>query len=526
MNSQNESKKKSFSPRPLLQLLPALVVAGAIFCTLPLTEPVLADIPERLTASETAAKQDELSADAQLLPYADGTYEGSAQGYGGPVSVRVTISGGRITQIEILDASGETASFFSRAKTLVDTVLQRQSWDVDTVSGATYSSKGILGAIRNALTGQKAETSAPQPEPVPEPLPADPDARPAENYRDGVYTGSGEGYGGEVTVQVSVAGGRISAIDVLSAPNETPRYFERAKVMLANMLAAQSTEVDAISGATYSSEGLREAVNAALAQARADDQPSAPDTPTEPEPVPEPTPTPEPTPAGTYRNGSYIGTAQGYGGDIQVQVTVEEEQIARVEILSAEGENEEKLSQAAGLTERIVRAQSVGVDVISGATESSSGILAAARQALAQAEAEPVPVYRDGLYTASVLCTDQDLFHYLLQVDLRIQNGVITHLTAVRTEDSSESPEDNETYLHNAVYGRTYRGVWYRGVIGQVLSGQTAEVDTVSRATYSSEAILSGVRQALEQASVPQAPLPDQTAQPVRPVRREEEVQP
>ena len=60
-----------------------------------------------------------------------------------------------MTDIQILEASGETESFFNRAKKLIDTVLTRQTWEVDVVSGATYSSKGILGAIQNALTGEK-----------------------------------------------------------------------------------------------------------------------------------------------------------------------------------------------------------------------------------------------------------------------------------------------------------------------------------------------------------------------------------
>ena len=621
-----EMEKKKRGARALFQLIPAAVVAGVIGLSLPLTTPTLAAIPERLAVPETDSAETEtenavLNADVPLLPYADGTYEGEAQGYGGLVRVRVTMSGGRITNIEILDASGETASFFNRAKKLVDTVLERQSWEVDTVSGATYSSRGILGAIQNALTGQAVQNEAPkkttpaplkaevfempaaytdgvytgsatgfggtitvqvtitggaisdisivsapgetpsyfnrakavvssilssgspnvdtvsgatyssngiinavkralsqaaasgagaddlnvveppaQPEPEPVPvLPADPAARPAEEYRDGVYTGSGEGYGGEITVQVTVSDGRLAAIDVLSADDETEQYFSRARVMLTNMLAAQSTEVDAVSGATYSSEGLREAVNAALAQARVTPTPEP-----EPEPTPDPTPTPEPDPepGAIYLDGTYTGTAQGYGGDITVELTVAEQKISDVRIVSAEGEDGEHLTAAQALTGEIVDRQSATVDVVSGATESSSGILAATRQALAQAEESYEPLWQDGTYSAQVRCTDDDLFDYLVQVDLDIRNGVITHLTAQRQEDASENPEDNESYFQSAISGRTVKKVWQKGVVGQVLARQSADVDTVSRATYSSNAILDGVRQALAQAKV------------------------
>ena len=133
--------------------------------TLPHSRPVLAEVPARLAApveqsEETRPETPE--APTELLPYADGVYTGSAQGYGGPITVQVTMEGGRITDIQILDASHETASFFNRAKTLVETVLKRQSWEVDAVSGATYSSKGILGAIQNALTGEQVKTEAPE----------------------------------------------------------------------------------------------------------------------------------------------------------------------------------------------------------------------------------------------------------------------------------------------------------------------------------------------------------------------------
>lgn len=97
-----------------------------------------------------------------LLPYADGVYTGSAQGYGGLIKVQVTMKDGHMTDIQILEASGETESFFNRAKKLIDTVLTRQTWEVDVVSGATYSSKGILGAIQNALTGEKVKNEAPE----------------------------------------------------------------------------------------------------------------------------------------------------------------------------------------------------------------------------------------------------------------------------------------------------------------------------------------------------------------------------
>lgn len=80
----------------------------------------------------------------------DGTYEGSAEGYKSTITVSVTVASGKVTNIEVVEEN-DTPDFFERAKNIIDTVLNQQSMDVDTVSGATYSSRGILQAVADAL---------------------------------------------------------------------------------------------------------------------------------------------------------------------------------------------------------------------------------------------------------------------------------------------------------------------------------------------------------------------------------------
>ena len=92
-------------------------------------------------------------------------YVGSSRGYGGAVRVQVTMENGSITEVEILDASHETRQFLRRAKRLLTTVVEAQSWEVDAVSGATYSSTGILNAVKLALAKAAvapAEEAAPE----------------------------------------------------------------------------------------------------------------------------------------------------------------------------------------------------------------------------------------------------------------------------------------------------------------------------------------------------------------------------
>ena len=153
---------------PLVQLLPAVAVAGLVLVTVPRTAPVLAAVPERLAeaasapaAEPAASSEEEAEGLTAVLPYADGVYTGSSRGFGGTVQVQVTMEGGRITDVQVLSAAHETSAFLRRAKRLLNTVLDAQTWEVDAVSEATYTSRGILGAIKNALTGEVVNNPLP-----------------------------------------------------------------------------------------------------------------------------------------------------------------------------------------------------------------------------------------------------------------------------------------------------------------------------------------------------------------------------
>ena len=87
------------------------------------------------------------------VSYSDGTYEGEGKGYSGKLKVQVTVSGGQITGIEITETSDDQA-YLGLASQLIDEIIEKQSTDeIDTVSGATFSSRGILEAVSNALEG-------------------------------------------------------------------------------------------------------------------------------------------------------------------------------------------------------------------------------------------------------------------------------------------------------------------------------------------------------------------------------------
>ena len=263
------NKKRCNTLLPLVQLLPAVAAAAAVLFALPRTMPVLAAVPERLAAVvEQPVEAPSVEAEEEVLPklpYADGVYIGSSRGYGGAVRVQVTMENGSITEVEILDASHETKQFLRRAKRLLTTVVDAQNWEVDAVSEATYTSRGILGAVQNALTGEVVNNPLPpQPKPT-APLVVEEFTAPS-TYLDGIYTAEAMGFEGKITVQVTVAEDKITDITLLSAEDEE-EYLSRAKRVIPAILEGQNPNVDAVSGATYSSTGILNAVKLALAKA-------------------------------------------------------------------------------------------------------------------------------------------------------------------------------------------------------------------------------------------------------------------
>lgn len=91
------------------------------------------------------------SSGAEEAEYKDGTYTGEADGFGGVISVEVKIENGKITEVNILSAEKEDGAYLSMAEDIIPRILEAQSADVDTVSGATFSSTGIRDASAQAL---------------------------------------------------------------------------------------------------------------------------------------------------------------------------------------------------------------------------------------------------------------------------------------------------------------------------------------------------------------------------------------
>ena len=353
--------------------------------------------------AETTKKNTTKKGKKGAIDVKDGTYKGSANGYGGKVTVNVTVSKKTMTAIDVVSAPGETDSFFQRAKGVIDEMLTAQSTDVDVVSGATYSSNGIIGAVKNALFGTESNNataanagnaggSAPSVSKVSE----------SGTWKDGTYTGSGKGFGGTISVKVTVKDGKISAIDVTSASGETASYFSKAKGIIPKMISGQTTNVDAASGATYSSNGIITAVRNALSKAETGKSSTKKKNKKNKKNKKKNSGSDSnnnnniTAPAEGYEDGTYTGSAACSGEQfkeysVTANVTIKNGKISAVEISStAKGTNLKQFmsrDEIKNLPSLIVSKNGTsGVDAVSGATYSSHAIFNAVNDALSKAK--------------------------------------------------------------------------------------------------------------------------------------------
>ena len=192
--------------------------------------------------------------------YLPGTYTAQANGFGGPVEVTVTVGDkGGIENVDIQGGS-ETPDVGGAAMPLLTKkILSAQSADIDGVSGATFTSNAVKEAATKALTLASGGAVDEGPRPEGDDL-----------FVPGTYTGVSKGFGGDVTVTVTLSGKAIEDVKI-EGGHETENIGSFAVEMLgAEVMAAQSPKIDALTGATVTSNAIFRALNDALTQAGAD----------------------------------------------------------------------------------------------------------------------------------------------------------------------------------------------------------------------------------------------------------------
>ena len=184
------------------------------------------------------------------ITVADGTHRGTAKGFGGELVLDVTVKGGKITEIVVVE-SAETPFIADTAfKRVLPAIVEAQG-PVDAHSGATVTSGAIHEAVEKALTSSTPAVSEQAREVY------------TITVADGTHRGTAKGFGGDLVLDVTVKGGKITEIVVVESA-ETPFIADTAfKRVLPAIVEAQGP-VDAHSGATVTSGAIHEAVLNAL----------------------------------------------------------------------------------------------------------------------------------------------------------------------------------------------------------------------------------------------------------------------
>lgn len=571
-------KLKPFAPVLSVALVTACVAGSLSGYEAPVYAATQEETPVK--KEETKEKKEEKKTAAKgTFDLEDGVYKGTGTGYAGDITVSVLIKDKQIVSIDILSSSDD-AAFFTRAKAVIDKIIEGQTLDVDTVSGATFSSRGIISAVKNALTGEKdtSETGQAQSGQTGAAAGSSTSVAQVEDvaaYKDGTYYGSGTGFGGPLKVMVEISGGKIASIQIVENSDGSD-YISKAASLIDSIITTQSTNVDTVSGATYSSVGIIQAVRDALGQAAVNgtsdstqnnnnNSSSDDDSSTVTGTVP-------------YKEGIYYGTAEGYSGDVSVAVVIQEKTIKAI-LITESSDDEAFFNRAMDVVKKVIQIQKTDdVDTVSGATYSSKGLLNAIKNALKQAEKvtngesidekpdltdlkelieraekleedkytetswavlqtrladakdtleetkqtavdkaveklktaiaqleskdgkdEENTKYVSGTYEVTVPCTpdeDEDFEEYELTMSVEIRNDKIVSITDI-TGDGASS---NDSYIKRAVNGTSS----IKGVVSQIIDkGMPEDIDTVSRATCSSNAILEGCKKVLEAAERP-----------------------
>lgn len=212
---------------------------------LPVLEFVKAQQPEAYRAEETQ----------QEVTLGEGEYMGSAVGMA-LLTLKIKVENGKLADIEIISETETKALGDIAISKMTERILEAQSTDVDTVSGATLTSNAMIAAVNQAMEAAGISTAASE------------GAQAGETeLGENEYLVSARGMD-EIVLKVKVQDGKIESIDVV-AENETNGLGDKAiPVVIDAILKAQSTDVDGVSGATMSSDAVKEAVNKALEEAK------------------------------------------------------------------------------------------------------------------------------------------------------------------------------------------------------------------------------------------------------------------
>ncbi|MGX1268843.1 FMN-binding protein [Streptomyces phaeoluteigriseus] len=306
----------------------------------------------------------------------------------GAVQVRVTVSNGKITKAETVQApkGGQSDRITADAvPKLNQAALTAQSADIDAVSGATFTSEGYKKSLQSAIDKMKASAGASQGAAGAAPV-------------SGTFEGdAAQTQYGAVQVRITVSNNQITKAETVQAPKggRSDQITADAVPKLNQaVVTKQSPDIDAVSGATYTSTGYKQSLQSAIDKANASagaqgsgaqEGSKAPEAPPK---APEASKTPEGS-GDAQAGGTFTGEAvQTEYGTVQVRITVSGGKITEAETVQApKGGRSDQITADAvpKLNQAAVAAGSADIDAVSGATYTSGGYKDSLQSALDQA---------------------------------------------------------------------------------------------------------------------------------------------
>lgn len=217
-------------------------------------EPSPSEESQSTAQQETTTQAEEI----QEALYTPGTYTGEANGYGGKVSVTITVDASSITDVTI-EGADETPTIGGAAlEELAGQLKEAQSWEIDGVTGATMTSTAVKTATQSALNQAMGKE----------------DSSEKAALTDGVYSVKSTGYSwtGMISADVTIKDSKIESITITEEhESDTAEIGQTAfDLLIPRLIDSQSLAVDSISGATATSNGIKSCVSEAITMAGGD----------------------------------------------------------------------------------------------------------------------------------------------------------------------------------------------------------------------------------------------------------------
>ncbi|WP_105974220.1 FMN-binding protein [Streptomyces geranii] len=374
--------KKSHPFRRVMLASAATVSGIVLLLTLkPSSDPGSAQAAGALP-QQTSAAQESAQGGATAK---DGTFTGDAvDTQYGQVQVRITVAGGKITKAEAVKApsGGQSTAISGNAIPKLNAeAVAASTADIDAISGASYTSAGYGKSLQSALDKASAGTGA---------AAGGGTAQAATVTGDAVDTQYGQ-----VQVRITVAGGKITKAEAVKAPSggqSTTISGNAIPKLNAAAVAAGTADIDAISGASYTSAGYKTSLQSALDKVPAAESDPSTGTGAEAGAAESAAPaTSAPAAGGAVSNGggTFTGSVvQTEYGPVQVRVTLTDGRITSASAVQApSGGRSDQISGDAipKLNEQAITVGDGDIDAVSGASYTSAGYKESLQSALDQA---------------------------------------------------------------------------------------------------------------------------------------------